>query len=706
MSCILYNNINKKLEYVNDNDILDGIYFYKYSVPQNDELTTNDIEISNFIKLHKNIIKYIKKYISKLKYKIPLYDIFNNNIFLIKNSDLYTSVVVDNFRFPDKEFFESLVNEKMQNINYNKNINEPKNKEFMIYFLKQFDLDILYKTYVEVFYENDLIGKNISICVRPSFIPHFNHIMPYYTRNEIIKIALNNNIIDNEENVNVMSICDQIVQNDISANILLEHHKYIIENNNIGLVQYYTLQGSYFMNLYLRNMVFHINLQMENVINSMTSLIKSAPKFNKSYILYRFVNSDIHLKNINIGEFYVEQGFTSTTRSPFYDPNVSNFGMILIKIKLPKEQQGTALCLETLSLFPKEQEIILAPHAIFRLDNIGNNVMYHHINEDFVKKIKTKYEFTFMGYKKLTFTQTINPYNLKNINFFKIEKYKNFSLQDKINLFVTNFLNQNYQFSVTINNTEFILNAEWYDSTSAYKHVYAVSQSKGFSIYCIYNNHILFFIEIGTSVNDYMHVNYFLKKTASPRTDIYSKIDFINFIVSIAYWFNIDKIILHTDYDISTAERGGLFCLDYYEYYKYDKKLSDILNASTHELQPNFAYYKLDELKKIKIDEFLTPNDDILYQLYNKTFSKLSNENGTLSDFYIWLIETNCYLLNIFNDKINKIFLTENPFTSDYYTLHTFTYLYNRNIIPGLELKTDVTPYIINRYRTNNNELL
>lgn len=700
-SCILYNNTTKELDIVDDSLILDGIYFYKYSVPNHKQLITNNDNIKNIIKSHKDPIKFIKKYISKIKLKIPLYDIFNHNIFLINNTELYKNVIFNNFRFPDNNFLKLIKNNTF-NIDYHfdKNINNVylKNKNFIIYFLEQFDLDVLYKTYVEAFYENEEISKNISVCVRPSFIPHFNHITPYYTRNEIIKIALNNNIIDNE-NINIMDICDKIIHNDISSHILLEHHNYIIDNNYIGLMQYYTLQGSYFMNLYLRNTIFYINKTLENLIVNMTSLIHKSPKFNKPYILYRFVNSDTHLKNLKIGDLYIEHGFTSTTRNPFYNTDIYNFGNILIKIKVPDDKNGIALCLETLSLFPNEQEIILAPYSILKLDNIGNNVSYHHIDSDYEKKIQTKYEFTFIGYKNVTFVQSVNPREIEIIDFFKLKKLNNTSVNDKIDYFSNNLLNENYQFAVIINDTQFIINAEWYDSTNAYKHMYAVNQTKGFSLYCIYDNSILFFLELGNYDGNYMHINYFLKQTATPRTNLYTKIQFINFIVSIGYWFDIDKITFHTDYDISKSKRGGIYCLDFYEYFKFNKKLPDELNVSSYEFKPEFAYYNLDKLKTSFIKDIITPKDDILYQLYIKSFSD-NNIEHTIDNFYIWLIENNCYLLSIFIDKIKVLFLSENPFLYDYYTMNTFAYLYNKNIIPDLHIHTDTTPYIINKYRT------
>ena len=233
----------------------------------------------------------------------------------------------------------------------------------MIKFLESFNLDTLYKTYMQVFYlyANE-VGKNITTCKKPSFLPHFIHIKPYYTRSEVINMALNMNIkledkYYNQDEVN--KLCNKISNNDISADILLQHQKYIINNDKVGLVQYYTLQGSYFINNYLRKLVNYNykNEYLESLITPMWKLLNNAPAFDKSYILYRFISDDKHLRQLNIGEIYTELGFTSTTRDPFYRSDLYKFGMILVKINIPKNKKGVALCVETLSHFSKSIKV-------------------------------------------------------------------------------------------------------------------------------------------------------------------------------------------------------------------------------------------------------------------------------------------------------------------------------------------------------------
>jgi hypothetical protein len=91
----------------------------------------------------------------------------------------------------------------------------------------------------------------------------------------------------------------------------------------------------------------------------MYDLVANSPTDDKDYILYRFDNQMIYfLQKFVIGDIYVENGFLSTTRDPFYNTKKYNFGDILMKIHIPKNKKGCGLCIETLSMFPNEEENI------------------------------------------------------------------------------------------------------------------------------------------------------------------------------------------------------------------------------------------------------------------------------------------------------------------------------------------------------------
>ena len=177
----------------------------------------------------------------------------------------------------------------------------------MLNFLNNFNLNILYKTYVYLFYKfSNEAGKNLTLCEKPSFIPYYKHIKPYYSRSELINLALNMGIIvPNKikyENEHLSKLCLKVINNDINKKILLNHKKHIISNDRIGIIQYYTLQGNYFINQYMR---MHTdsnvrNEYLEEIIKSMWSLVITAPSFDKSYILYRFIKEDDHLRNLKL----------------------------------------------------------------------------------------------------------------------------------------------------------------------------------------------------------------------------------------------------------------------------------------------------------------------------------------------------------------------------------------------------------------------
>ena len=63
-------------------------------------------------------------------------------------------------------------------------------------------------------------------------------------------------------------------------------------------------------------------------------------------------------------------------------------------------------------------------------------------------------------------------------------------------------------------------------------------------------------------------------------------------------------------------------------------------------------------------------------------FKKIKNSER-IDEFYIWIIENYCFLLNIFKNKLIRIYNQKNnPFlNNDYYLLDPMSYLYNRKLI-------------------------
>ena len=398
---LLYYKKDKTIKETKYEDVLGNLYELHAVVPTEENIkeyikkgTNKKIKDYLASKNQSEIIDEIKKSISQIDNKIPLYDAYKKNLFIVSKENVYKRVIYQSYRFPDKTLIEILKKKKKElepliaklkkktdkektlkeyakseKIEYeliHKEISlqtEHHKLDLMLEFLKSFDIDILETTYVKVFYfyANE-VGKDITVCSRPSFMPHFTHLIPYYTRSEIINLALNMELIkpndkyyDKEE---VMKLCEKVTGNDISADTIMKHQEHIIKHNKIGVIQYYSLQGSYFMNQYLRNLVNYEykNELLEGVIKSTWELIIDAPEFDKEYTLYRFIHDDSYLKHLNIGDKFVDPSFISTTRDPFYKSDTYKFGFILIKIRIPPNVKGVGLCLESYYIFQKNKK--------------------------------------------------------------------------------------------------------------------------------------------------------------------------------------------------------------------------------------------------------------------------------------------------------------------------------------------------------------
>ena len=673
---VLYDKNKGDIIKVDRDEVLDKLYYSnEITLPSQDELT-------KYIKKNKKIpyttIKELKTAISKIDNKVPLYDVYTDNMYLINKHNVYYRVIHQNYRFPDNNLI-SVIKEKQESLNKKVKNNKEndvliqrklKKYELMLTFLGYFDMDELYNTYVRVFYlyANE-VGKSITICNRPSFMPHFLHIKPYYTRSEVINMALNMGIVKpsnkfyEEEELN--DLCRKIRKNDVSADTLLNHQKYIIKENKVGLIQYYSLHGSYHMNQYLRNLVTYPyqNTYLEELIKPMWELTINSPKFDKDYTLYRFVSNDSYLRHLDIGDIYTEKGFTSTTRDPFYRSDLYQFGFILIKINIPKNVTGVGLCIETLSHFPHEEEIILPPLSLLRLDKRDEKADYFNTDEKFASQVKTRYEFTYIGRQDISFEKRPQYEDrIGTIDFIKLSKVMTMTLQEKIRHFVSNYVNPMGQIEIQVSPTlKYTARTDYFDGTGAYKNFYALEVENGFSIYSIYNNYILFFIELGENKNGkYMSVNYYVKYSTQNRSKVLGDEEFIYFISTVANYFEIDVVILYADYltcDIFTLDKkssmtkkdatddehkdkkpqqltvnnpgkllqrgfsmkekdinnikhmyggnskdddvlyGGSYCVDLYKYLKNGTKRYQDIKILNIELSPQYSYYQLDKMR-------------------------------------------------------------------------------------------------------------
>ena len=689
---ILYNINNKKLELIEPKDIIDKIYLLEYRVPLHNEIITSDKDIKKIINTFKNekdFIEEIKKYISNLEYKIPLFDIYTSNIYLINRENIFKRVNYNHYRFPNSSLIKELETEykilnKLSNNSNNSNnnldpIEQRKIKKYflMIEFMKNFNLKILEDTYYRMIYKySEEYGKNIIFCKRPSFNKYIHNTKPYYSSTEIINLALNMGIKVNinDKYLNLETLCISVKENDINYKTIQSHQKYIIDSDMLGICQYYTVQGSFFINSYLRGFVDYpyTNTFLNNIIIPMWNLCNNAPEFDKDYILYRFIKNDKHLEELNIGDIFQDEGFLSTTRDPFYKSEEYEFGFILMKIKIPKNKKGVALCIETVSHFPKEQEILFAPRTKFKLISRDTNTIYYHTDPNFSSKVQTRYEFEWIGAEKPEINKINYTEETGIVNFLKIKSIDSISLEEKDKKFLTCI--------------------EKYNSIGAYKDFYAIETKNGISLYSLYKNYLVFFIEIGETDRGYeMHVNYYVKYNTLNKEDIFSAEDFINFISSVAYYFNIENVAIYPEYKpcfISYKKNeydklkqlSGNYCVDFYKYLKNKDKRFFMKNINIVELKSLFNYYDLDLLREFYPLKILTKADDELYQLYIKTFI-LEFPEGKISDFFVWIVDNKCYLIESFISKLEKLYKLNNPFKKDIYILNAFMYLYNKGII-------------------------
>jgi len=773
----LFNINSNKLEKIDTNNALLELYYLNYRLPKDTELKKNNIKLTE---------SDIKKIISSDDTQIPLYDAFTSNIYIIQKRNVYTRVIEHDYRFPDKLIIDSIKksrDKKLKKIEKNPKLKDDKvflrqirKTELMIEFMEQLDMKTLYDTYLNIFYKYAPELSNATFtCIRRSFLPHKNHLKPYYSRDEIIKLGMNMEVItlpndtkyidykDSLTDKDYDTICKKIQENDISSEVLIAHQNYIIKNNMVGLVQYYTIQGSYFMNQYMRGMTKYEyrNDYLEDNILKMWKLVLNAPPFDKDYILYRFVSNDSYLSHLKIGDIFIEKGFTSTTRDPFYRTDLYKFGFVLIKIRIPKNTVGVGLSLELLSHFAHEEEIILPPMSHIKLVSRDNTCEYYHPDEDFSSKVKTRYEFEWIKNGKIEFPKrTEYIEKTKTIDFLKIDKIKTMTIKEKIDYLVKRHFDPMNRIKCKIGDNIFYVVAEWYDSSGPYSEMYAFKTSSGFSLYSIYEGYILFMLEIGEiNGENQIRINYFTKYSQLNRQKIMGDDNFIHFISSVAYYFDIPNIIIYSDYmscdkfnvnngnvlndkikskesdsnDITEKKKnimsrslknknqrnyskndviegvyvqeskienkqtdklitvieyddedilsGGSFNLDYYNYIKHNTKRYQDTSLHSAELQPLFSYQDLDTLKNTDIMKILRKEDrDEIYQIYVKNY-KLENKTDNLADFYIWMIENKCYLMDIFIKKMDRIFKQNNPFKKGMYLLDAMAYLYNRGYV-------------------------
>jgi len=682
-------NIKNNLLDIKNSDILYNIYYNLAELPKVEQLKKYHKDIKN----PKEYIDELRIEISKIDNFIPLYSVFSKNIYLVKPEEVY-SKIINNYNRPlTEDLYKYLknikTNDKILQEKIQKNIN----------FMNNFDLLILEQTYIKTFYyQSNQIGRNMTLCIKPSFIPFIN-INPYYQRDELINLALNLKLIKNDDTFydkeKINNLCLKISNQDIDSDTLLNHYLFIQMNNLKYYIKYYSFMGSYQMNYYIRNKSIKDSF-IENNINQFYKIISKSPAFNNDYYVYRLIGKDDYLNELKIGDLYEDNSFMSTSRNPFYNPKTNAFGLILLKIKLPKNIEGVGLCVENYSLFPEEYEIILNPSRLKLISKeegnptSGSEIVYYHIDKKAQKSIKRKYEFEYIEPIKLDLDKITKKYepeiNIPILDLYNL-KIDGVSIDEKMisfkNLCPT--INTSKRFYILISEKKFLITLNTMNDKRIYEKFFYLQKKKYSSddiideLYLTYQDEksgeILLFIEI----KDVISVNYLQKFTGCNQE--FNDNDLLIFIGGLSKCFQLYSCIIHPTFKpfssfINIQPIDYKLVIEDEKDYHNIQKLSNDIVLFNHDLMKylitkkdrfssiyiklNYKRYQLDKLKSIKVSDVFDETNYEIYSLIKKV--SFDNLNDLLIFFYknyFYLLEKVIYHINFFMDGniiINKLF--------------------------------------------------
>jgi hypothetical protein len=632
------------------------------------------------LNLDYSYVSDVRKIMSAYKKRLPMYDIMSDAVYLVHRENIYERLYHDYYRFITSKLLEEI------------------NNEFIKRFMSNYDMEELKITYSNIFYKSFILNNYITTCKRPSYVHGFDHIQPYYNANELYYLAhdWNINSLLNKTEKDMHKLCKEISIYDISGITLLAHQMYIYNQKKIGLIKHYSLFGSYYMNDYLRknkcylgsNKKYVRNVELEKQIEIMKNVILDAPIFEQDHIVYRFVESDSFMKNLKVGETYIDPSFMSTTRNPFYYHKNNSFGFILIKIKLPAGIKGVGLCIESFSNFPMEEEIVLPPMTKIRLISIQEMKDEHQMLLD--RKIDRKYVFEWVGNNnKQICTEggtiaIINRINLRDI--MKDESIQYYSISDRINYirekYISNLFNQ---FICEINNQEWLFTIESYNSSTVYKDFFYYEVEDGIMITLSNKDqgNLNLVIEIGPE----LHINYYFRHSISDDKSVINldSLEWINWLSELAYILGIKNIKIHPNYFVKYNQNDNIDQIQSKIRYVYPSNIYDYLKEKTKQfdtyisINPDFDYAQLDTLIYKQIDRYIKISDRS--ELYS--IAKLNNIKN-MHDLYIYIIENNPRYIQEFNKKISVAFSEDiNPFYvgNMSYTLDTHMHLIDQHIL-------------------------
>jgi len=684
-----------------------------------------------------------KNNLSRLSYKIPLFDYTTKNIYLIVAEDVFIKVSIFDYRFPDNRIMNLLQNtiKELHNIKIpnaewidqyinkiNKNIN----------FLSNFNLILLKETFTDIFLNTNPTTRELTSCIKPSYLPYQNYQSPYYTKSELVSMALNLNLVEftnknpwSYSKSEIKKICDSLSEYEIKTQMLIFNQLYILYNNAKSYVQYYSLFGSYYFNSYLRNTNSTTDPELDTHIDNILQIIKKAPQFDSDYEVYRFIESDDYLSDLKIGDIFNERSFISTTRNPFYSMKDNVFGFIILKIKLKKKIPGIALLIESYSNYPHEQEVLLPPSKL-KLVSIDSDFKYYHWNKLAERKIIKKYVFEYVetiSYDIKDYTSNYLKFDgfILEIDFFNKSYGKNTS-ESMYNFFNSlTKVNLRRFFYSKIGQTTYKFSAYFLTQNKVYSKFFFLQKSDdenrllGDEIYLTIQNPSNGEIELIVEIRNIISINYYHRfsglKNNIPDNDL------LHWLSGLAKSLNISTIIIHGNYSsyahvvekiLSKSNFDQETLLDNFitlQNQNIDNPDTNILNLYTADINTyciDLVEYIFEKKKRFDkksyinrrvpfhlIDKLNNVNFEQLYQKYGikeyiyeelyRIFLKLNKPNISVIDFY--KIIHNLYPYMILN--LHNLIVLSLPKSSVlpwhfYYIFKPFEYLFEKELIQFL----------------------
>lgn len=666
-----------------------------------------------------NLTDEIKNYLSSNTDLIPLYDVFSKNLYIINSENVYNRVTNYHYRLPDKKIVSS-IEKSLININPDDPLTSAFHDKLLknLNFIKNFDLDILEKTYYKLFYLSQPETFDLTSCIKPSFVPFLTN-KPYYTKSELVNLGLNMGLTLSDD---LSKVCKLVSDSDITSDTILNHQQYIKKCHK-SYIQLYTLLGSYYWNQYLRLNNLFRDLFLEEQIKTLYNIVKDSPPLDKDYWVYRFIENDDYLSSVKIGSYFLEESFISATRNPFYDVKNNVFGFILIKIKLPKNIKGVGLCIETYSLFPHEEEILLNPSKL-KLLSIDTNYKYYHPDTRASKKIQKMYTFEYIEMLPLKNTEEYSDDEkvIPNIDFLHSEN-KGDDFPSKLYYFFNNMIltrNNKKYFKTEIGNKEYLFQAFYLNHNLIYeKYFFLLKQDDKHRevMYLILQDEKSGEIYLLIELRDTISVNYIHRFIGTPDVCPFLDEDLILFLSKLSHFFGINEVIIHDRYKSYDKISNDIIK-------KYNSENNNILSVNDNHIislfSGDFKYYNVNLILSIEqkglifnnipglsfnlkqhhfqrfskinaLDIFSDIEKSPLYNILIKQ-NKFSNHELNILEFYIFIHYNYFYFIKELNKLIidydTIIYKNQliNPWINSYSILNSEEYLFDKGIIKSVKL--------------------